>query len=74
MRLGISSTAVAYACSDHHSRPWVWARHCMDILIDHKVLNCHCLFLMDLTYSKLYRESGPNKMAPLASIVLEREQ
>ena len=30
--------------------------------------------ILPMAYSKLYRESGPNKMAPLASILLEREQ
>ena len=27
-----------------------------------------------MAYSKLYRKSGPNEMAPLASILLERKQ
>ena len=31
-------------------------------------------FILPMAYSKLYRESGPNKMAPLASILREREQ
>ena len=30
--------------------------------------------ILPMAYSKLYPESGPNKMAPLASILLEREQ
>ena len=30
--------------------------------------------ILPIAYSQLYRESGPNKMAPLASILLEREQ
>ena len=30
--------------------------------------------ILPMAYSKLYRESGPNKMAPLASILLEGEQ
>ena len=29
--------------------------------------------ILPMAYSKLYRESGPNKMAPLASILWERE-
>ena len=29
--------------------------------------------ILPMAYSKLYRESGPNKMAPLALILLERE-
>ena len=30
--------------------------------------------ILSMAYSKLYCESGPNKMAPLASILSEREQ
>ena len=30
--------------------------------------------ILPMTYSKLHGESGPNKMAPLASILWEREQ
>ena len=30
--------------------------------------------ILPMACSKLYRESGPNKMAPMASILLEREQ
>ena len=30
--------------------------------------------ILPMAYSKLNRESGPNKMAPLASILLELEQ
>ena len=34
-----------------------------------------CMYvILPMAYSKLYRESGPNKMAPLASVLLEREQ
>ena len=30
--------------------------------------------ILPIAYSKLCRGSGPNKMAPLASVLLEREQ
>ena len=30
--------------------------------------------VLPMAYSKLYRESGPNKMAPLALILWKREQ
>ena len=30
--------------------------------------------ILPMAYSKLYSESSPNKMAPLASILLEGEQ